>query len=464
MSAVTSSPALEPRLSGSDPPAMLTPVPGPQSVEWLRRFAAVAAPMGPRAAARGQSELWPKEPGSTGAAGIIVYSQAAGSNVVDVDGNRYVDLAAGFGSLLLGHRPGSVCEALERQSQRLVQSLGDVHPSEVKIRLLERLAERVGRGTGQAILGQSGADAVSAALKTALLYTGKPGVVAFSGAYHGLSYGPLALCGLRESYRAPFAAQLNPSVRFVDYPCDEPSLPLALAAVEAELARGDVGALVLEPILGRAGCVVPPARFAAELTQLCREHGSLFVADEVWTGLGRSGEWLFSQAQGAEPDIVCLGKGLGGGLPISACVGQPHVMAAWSQAEEVVHTSTFAGAPLACATALATLDELEQQGLVSRARALGAELASALRAALSRFAVSARAEVRGAGLMLGIDFDLPPGAALELSRRLLARGYIVSLGGGRRDSIVLTPALDISEGLLEGFVAALATTLRSVSA
>jgi 4-aminobutyrate aminotransferase/(S)-3-amino-2-methylpropionate transaminase len=393
-----------------------------------------------------------------------VYSQAAGSNVLDVDGNRYVDLAAGFGSMLLGHRPGGVCEALERQSQRLVQSLGDVHPSDVKIRLLERLAERIGRGSGQAILGQSGADAVSAALKTALLYTGKPGVVAFSGAYHGLSYGPLALCGLRESYRAPFAAQLNPCVRFVDYPCDEPALPLAVAAVEAELARGDVGALVLEPILGRAGCMVPPARFAVELTELCREHGSLLIADEIWTGLGRSGEWLFSQARGAEPDLVCLGKGLGGGLPISACVGQPHVMAAWSRADEVVHTSTFAGAPLACATALATLAEIEQQGLVSRARELGGELAAALRAELSRSAGLARGEVRGAGLMLAVELDLPTGAALELSRRLLGRGYIVSLGGGRRESIVLTPALDISEALLEGFVAAFAMTLRAVAA
>jgi 4-aminobutyrate aminotransferase/(S)-3-amino-2-methylpropionate transaminase len=430
---------------------MVTGVPGPESRAWLSRFAAVAAPMGPRPA--------PPAPGEPSASGTIVYREASGSNVIDVDGNRYVDLAAGFGSLLLGHRPEGVRRRLVEQADRLMQSLGDLHPSDVKISLLERLAARIGGGRG--ILGQSGADALSAALKSAVLSTGRAGVVAFAGAYHGLSYGPLALCGLRQSYRAPFIAQLNPSVRFVGYPGDAAALEPALAAVRAELERGDVGAVVFEPILGRGGVVVPPAGFASALSALCREFGAVLVADEVWTGLGRAGEWLLSQAQGARADVVCLGKGLGGGLPISACFGTTEVMASWSRDEEVVHTSTFAGAPLAAAAALETLDALEQRQLCERARRLGAAFAEALRAEFP--AGWARGwEVRGAGFMLGIDLGPCGSSALDLSRALLARGYIVSLGGGRRDSLVLTPALDIAEAQLEAFSRAFGASLRAL--
>lgn len=399
-------------------------------------------------------------PRSAGPPGTVVYHEASGANVVDVDGNRYVDLAAGFGSLLLGHRPAVVQAALSEQSGRLLQSLGDVHPSDVKIQLLERLAALAPGAGWQGILGQSGADALSAALKTAMLHTGKPGVIAFAGAYHGLSYGPLSLCGLRESYRAPFAEQLNAAVRFVDYPLNDAALEPVLHAVRAELARGDVGAVVFEPILGRGGVFVPPARFAAELGALCRESASLLVADEVWTGLGRSGEWLFSTSQGAQPDLICLGKGLGGGLPISACLGRPEVMAAWSRPAEVVHTSTFAGAPLGCATALATLHALGAERLVERSRRLGEELARDLTRALVALAPAAQGVVRGAGLMLGIELGEAGGLALAVQRRLLGQGYIVSLGGGRRESIVLTPPLDIAEPLLEGFGAAFRVALE----
>jgi 4-aminobutyrate aminotransferase/(S)-3-amino-2-methylpropionate transaminase len=440
-------------LTGRDLPALQTRVPGPESRAWLVRFAKVAAPMGPRAPAF--------EPGGQPIpSGTIVYREGLGANVLDVDNNRFVDLAAGFGSLLLGHRPARVSAALGAQSERLLQSLGDVHPSDVKIRLLERLAHRsLG---GQGIIGQSGADAVSAALKTAVLHTGRSRVVGFRGAYHGLSYGPLAVCGLRESYRAPFASQLNPLVTFLEYPATDARLEPALAAARHELERGDVGAVLFEPILGRGGVVVPPAGFAERLAGLCREHGSVFIADEVWTGLGRSGQWLFSVAQGARPDVVCWGKGLGGGLPISACVGRAEIMSAWSRDEEVVHTSTFAGAPLAAAAALEMLDVLEQQSLVERSHRLGERFARALRGAFpSTWPVGW--EVRGAGLMLGIDLGPARVGALELTRELLGNGYITSLGGGRRDCLVLTPALDIAEDQLEAFVDTFADCLRARS-
>lgn len=442
-----------PRLDGHALPALVTPVPGPGSRSWLRRFAAVAAPMGPRGAWSADADG-----ANAGPSGTVVYREGAGANVIDVDGNRFVDLAAGFGSLLLGHGPVRVGAALGAQAERLWQALGDVHPSDVKIVLLERLARIVGGGRG--ILGQSGADALSAALKTAVLHAGKARVVAFGGAYHGLSYGPLALCGLRESYRAPFAAQLEGAVRFLDYPTTEGALVSSLAGLRRELELGDVGAVVFEPILGRGGVLVPPAGFAPGLAALCAEHGALLVADEVWTGLGRAGEWLSSLAQGVQADLVCLGKGLGGGLPISACFGKAEVMAAWSREAEVVHTSTFAGAPLAAAAALELLDVLEGQRLVERSRRVGEGFARELRAAFP-LAWPRGWEVRGAGLMLGVDLGPAALTALELSRELLAHGYITSLGGQKRDCLVLTPALDIAEAQLSAFVRTFSDCLRA---
>jgi 4-aminobutyrate aminotransferase/(S)-3-amino-2-methylpropionate transaminase len=390
----------------------------------------------------------------------IVYQTGKGANVVDVDGNRYVDLAGGFGSLLVGHCHPAILRVIQLQSARLLQALGDVFPSDAKIALSERLSRLYPEPRARVIVGQSGADAVTAALKTALLSTGKPGVVAFRGAYHGLSYAPLAACGLRDSYRDPFAAQLGAHVRFVDYPADEEATVRVLADVEQALASGDVGAVLVEPILGRGGVVVPPASFLPGLGALSRARGALLIADEIWTGLGRAGSLLHSVASGVVPDLVCLGKGLGGGLPISACIGSEAVMMAWRKEAEVVHTSTFAGSPLACATAIATLDVLSRERLVARSAEVGARFLTSLLEATAGTAV-VRA-VRGAGLMVGIDLGERPGAASVVMRRLLELGYIVSTGGGGREIIVLTPPLTIAEALLDGFVPALVLALREV--
>jgi 4-aminobutyrate aminotransferase/(S)-3-amino-2-methylpropionate transaminase len=393
----------------------------------------------------------------------IVLARGTGANVFDCDGNRYVDLAAGFGALLLGHSHPEVILALEQQSKLLLQALGDVYPSPSKIELLERLSALY-PGPARALLAQSGSDAISAALKTAVLHTGRTGVVAFSGAYHGLGYGPLAALGLRSSYREPFAAQLNPRVRFLEYPGTDAELEAVTAQLTAELGQGDVGAVLVEPILGRGGVVVPPADFLPRISELARRHGALCVADEVWTGLGRAGALLCSA--GATPDLICLGKGLGGGVPISAVIGRADVMQSWSREAEVVHTSTFAGAPLACAAALTTLDVLEREALSDRSRRLGDWFRVTLERALAE--VPVRSVVRGRGLMLGVELldssDSQPGMGAALQRALLARGYITSSGGGRREVLVLTPPLMIAESQLEGFVPELCASLRGLAA
>ncbi len=454
---------------GHDLPVIQVRPPGPQSRTWLIRHAEFTAPMGQLVDGAAQARRKVRSG--------VVYSTAFGSNVLDVDGNRYVDLAAGFGAQLIGHRHPHVARVLALQSERLMQSLGDVYPSEAKVALCERLARLFPEPKAQVILGQSGADAVSAALKTAVLATGKPGVLAFRGGYHGLSYGPLAVTSLRDSYRAPFAAQLNPSVRFVPYPSDAESMDSCLEQARFELVRGDVGAVIVEPILGRGGVVVPPSEFLTELAALAARSGALLIADEIWTGLGRAGEPLLSQALGVTPDLLCLGKGLGGGLPISACVGRRAVMDAWRGAAKVVHTATFAGAALACTTAIATLDVLRREDLVARSAQLGGSFGDQLRAALERAGLPF--EVRGRGMMWGVDLAPAsarggataegeargggPGKAARAAQALLERGYITSTGGGARDVLVLTPPLTIAEEQLEAFVAELPRALQAVA-
>jgi 4-aminobutyrate aminotransferase/(S)-3-amino-2-methylpropionate transaminase len=384
----------------------------------------------------------------------IVLASAKGSNIEDVDGNRYVDLVAGFGSVLLGHGAAPVVRAVEAQSARLIQALGDVYSADVKVRLLEELAALHPGEAPKVLLSQSGSDAVTAAIKTAALATNRPGLVAFSGSYHGLGYAPLPACGLRESYRAPFADQLNPHVAFTPYPGRAEDLDSAMGALAKALRKGDVGAVLVEPILGRGGCVVPPDGFLRGVCEEAHRSGALVIADEVWTGLGRSGSMV--RSLGAPVDILCFGKGLGGGLPISACVAPDAIMGAWARGGEVVHTSTHAGLPLACAAALATLEELRSKDLAARARSSGERAKRVLEGELGgRPGVVA---IRGEGLMIGIELE-SGAVALRASRGLLERGYIVLTGGTRGEVLTLTPALTIPEGLLAGAAVALRESL-----
>ncbi len=428
---------------GFDLPDLRVPPPGPQSRTWLTRYASRQAPMGPK------SVPSPAAVTSIAPAGRIVLSRGKGCNVIDVDSNRYVDFAAGFGSLLLGHNHPAVLRAIELQTDRLMQGLGDVYPSDAKIGLLERLARLHPDPKAQVILGQSGADAITAALKSAVLATGKSAVLAFGSSYHGLSYGALSVTDLRESYRLPFSDHLARDVRFAPYPSNPKELDQSLSACRSLLEDGAVAAVIVEPILGRGGVVVPPQGFLRQLGELARDAGALLIADEIWSGLGRSGYWLASEREpGFEPDLICLGKGLGGGLPISACIGSASVMAHWSQNEEVVHTSTFAGAPLSCTAALSTLDILGRGGLVQAAHDQGDAWIVTLQELLRDTCVS---EVRGSGLMIGLDVGALPGGASALQSALLKRGFITTTGGGSRDVLVLTPPLTINSDLLMAF-------------
>ena len=413
--------------------------PGPRSRELAKRLEVVESPaFEARRDARASSSGAEQSP--------IVYARGSGSNVFDVDGNRYVDLTAGFGALLLGYAPNVATDAAQAATSELPLALGDVYASELKVRACEAIAGIFPEPGARVMLGLSGADAVTCALKTAALATKKMGVVAFEGAYHGLSYGPLAACGLAPSFREPFAGQLGLNVTFAPYPeagGASGTLDESLSAVRTALKTGDVGAILVEPLLGRGGCVVPPPSFLPALRSLADEAGALLVLDEIWTGMGRSGTMLASEHAGVVADVICLGKGLGGGVPISACVGRASAMEAWgAHGGGAIHTGTHFGSPPACAAALATIDAV-RGGLAERAAEMGAQWMSEL--------ASPRWTVTGRGMMVGVR--LADGAeALAVARALLQRGYIVLTGGVRGDTLTLSPALTIPPDLLTAFV------------
>jgi 4-aminobutyrate aminotransferase/(S)-3-amino-2-methylpropionate transaminase len=427
-------------------PLVQNPIPASAGRAWVERLAASECPALTTRRKRREEQ--------TGAShDPIVWVEAQGANVIDADGNRYVDLTSGFGVAFVGHRHPVVVAAVKRQVDRLVHALGDLHPSDVKIELLERLCTLAPWPQTRAMLSLSGADAVTAALKTAVMATGKTGVVAFEGSYHGLSYGPLAVSGFAERFREPFQAQLQSDVHFAAWPERDVRVDSALQTLPDDWSN--IGAVIVEPVQGRAGVRLPPPGFLEGLKGACEKNGALLIVDEIFTGLGRCGAWWRSVEDGVIPDVICVGKALGGGLPVSACIASEDVMRAWGTPDrEAIHTGTFYGDPLGSAAALATIDLIEREQLVQRAVERGDAFAAALRAGR----LPGVSEVRHAGMMLGLQLHGPM-EALAVARALLERGYLVLPAGTKADVLQLAPPVTVSDAQLEGFVAELRNVL-----
>lgn len=377
----------------------------------------------------------------------IFWDSASGATVVDVDGNRYIDLTAAFGVANAGHANPRVAAAVADQAARLMHGMGDIHPTAVRARLLERLAHVLPPGLSKTFLATTGSEAVEAALKTAILSTGRSRFAAYHGAYHGLSFGALAVCGI-EKFRAPFADALARDALLLEYPAGGATAGDAIAQTRTIL-RGheDIAAIVIEPIQGRAGCIVPPPGYLAAVRSLCDELGILMIVDEIFTGFGRTGTWFAVDRESVIPDILCIGKALGSGFPIAAAVGRPDVMDAWPVSNgEALHTSTYLGNPMGCAAALATIDELESRQLPERAAALEPLVGARLRALASRHA--AVAGVRGRGLFWGLQLNGP--AAAEATVKQALRGGVILLQSGTAgDVVTIAPPLVISDRQLE---------------
>lgn len=377
----------------------------------------------------------------------VFWESASRATVVDADANCYTDLTAAFGVAAVGHSNPAVAAAVAEQAQRLMHGMGDVYPTEIRVRLLERLVQVAPKGLERVFLATTGSEAVEAAMKTAMLATGKSGFAAFAGAYHGLSLGTLVVNGI-EKFREPFSAALPQRPLLLGFPRSTTPLDEALTAVRAALStRDDIAALFVEPIQARGGIVVPPHGYLRALRDTCDEFGILLVVDEIYTGFGRTGEWFACNAESVTPDLLCVGKAMGGGFPISALLGTARVMDAWPLSEgEALHTSTYLGNPMGCAAALATIDEIDRLGLCARAHRLGEHLRPRMEAFREHANVVG---VRGRGLMWGIE--LRDGTTAERTvREALARGLIVLQAGVRGEVLSITPPLVIGETELDG--------------
>jgi 4-aminobutyrate aminotransferase-like enzyme len=402
----------------------------------------------------------------------IVWQRAKGVHVWDADGKKYVDLTAAFGVAAAGHANERVVRAGQIQMRKLLHVMGDVHPHELKGRLAQELSrltfERWGKSkvqspkskarvpksgiTGKTVFCNSGFEAVEAALKTAMLATGRPEVIAFSGAYHGLGYGALNATH-REHFRGPFRRQLRDFAHFVPFP--KAGHASGLSKSESEMRRlfrrEKIGAILVEPIQGRGGINIPPLDFLPMLRRICDEHRALLIVDEIYTGFGRTGKWFACEHSGTVPDVICLGKALTGGFPLSACVGRADLMdAAWPPSSgEAIHTSTFLGHPVGCAMALAQIAEINRRKLVQRSAELGKFLLRELVALDTRHS-GLQLEARGLGLLAGLEVlsnDGRPATALVLRiiKRMLHRGFILLPEGEHSNVISFTPPLIISE-------------------
>ncbi len=412
-------------------PRLVVPPPGPRAQELAEQLAAFEAP-GVNTVGGGPAPLW---------------REARGSNVLDVDGNRYVDLTSGFGVALVGHRHPAVVAAVRRQAGRLLHGFGDVHAHPARVALAAALVARAPMPDAAAYFAASGSDAVEVALKTALLAGGKPGILAFEGGYHGLTLGSLAAGG-RETFRAPFAAHLHGHTRLL--PFGAPA-----SALERTLAGGAIGCVIVEPIQGRAGVVLPPSGWLAELAVVARRHGALLVVDEILTGGGRTGPFFACTDEDIEPDLLCCGKALGGGLPIAAVLGRRTLLDAWPADGEALHTATFLAHPLACAAALATLRVLDHPQFVARAASLAVSLHATIRELATLPGIRA---VRGRGLMWGIELAAA-GAAARWARRALAAGVLALPAGASGEVLELLPPAVLTSRQLDVAIAGLRRTL-----
>ncbi|MBV8152270.1 MAG: aspartate aminotransferase family protein [Candidatus Eremiobacteraeota bacterium] len=407
-----------------DNEALIAPVPGPRSLALAARLR--------RCESRGVTFLSEDFP--------IFWEAARGAHVIDVDGNRYLDLTSAFGVATVGHTNPAVGDAIRDQATRLVHGLGDVHPSELRVRFLERLAAIAPEGLERSYLCSSGSEAIDFALKTAYLRTRRPGIVAFEGSYHGLTSSALSVTGIAR-FRAPFEAFLanGGRVRFAPFGGD-------VATIERLLGNRDVGTVVVEPIQGRAGVVIPPPGWLRELRTLCDRNGVVLILDEIYTGFGRTATMFACEHEGVVPDLLCVGKAIANGVPLAGVIGRSETMDAWQTSTgEALHTSTYLGNPLACAAALANLDEIVRLGIVERARSLGVFLSERLEALRKHPAVRA---VRGRGALWGVETP-SAGVSFGIAKAALRAGVIVLPSGVEGNVITLAPPLTIERAQLE---------------
>ncbi len=373
-------------------PKLVTPIPGPEAQAVVARSNRAVSPSLPRA--------YP-----------LAVRRGQGVWIEDVDGNRYLDCAAGIAVCSTGHCHPKVVKAIQDQAGQLLHICGADFYDPLYISLAERLGQLVpGSAPKKVFLGNSGAEAVEAALKLARHHSGRSQVIAFFGAFHGRTMGAVSLTASKPTYQGGFRP-LVPGITHVPYAycyrCDYnltyPACNLACVSYIEDVlfaksvAPEEMAAVFVEPVQGEGGYIVPPPGWLSKLAALCAQYGILLVDDEVQSGIGRTGKMFACEHWDVEPDIICSAKALGSGMPVSAMIAREEVMS-WPPG---THGSTLGGNPVACAAAHATLDVIEEECLMENATRIGERLLANLRdlAAESRLI----GDVRGLGLMIGVE-------------------------------------------------------------
>ncbi len=425
---------------------VVTEIPGPRSREWVERRRRAIPP--------GVANIHP-----------IVTARASGAIVEDVDGNRLIDLATGISVLNVGHGAPEVVAAAQRQLELETHTCIHVTLNEPYVELAERLnALTPGEFEKRTMFANSGAEAVENAVKIARHATDRPAVVTFDHAFHGRTllamsltakvmpykqgFGPFA----PEVYRLPFAYPYRCPTGGSEEGCAEPCLRYALDAMHKHIGEENIAAVIVEPIQGEGGFIVPAPGFLRGLWEFCREHGIVFIADEIQSGMGRAGRWFAIEDEGVVPDIVTSAKSLGGGLPISAVTGRAELM-------DAVHPGglggTYGGNPVAATAALAVLEKIEREGLLERSRELGERVRARLREMQERHELVG--DVRGRGMMNAIELVRDRGTkepidgdtGTRIIQACLRNGVLVIKAGTYDNVVRLLPPLTIDEGLLE---------------
>jgi 4-aminobutyrate aminotransferase len=385
----------------------------------------------------------------------LVVDTAEGAWLHTLDGRSVLDFTSGIGVTNLGHRHPAVVSAVHEQVDRLWHVSGTTHHPQL-VAAAEALVGVTPAGLNSVFFGNSGAEAVEAAIKLARRATGRSEIIAFFGAFHGRTYGAVTLTASRAKYRVQMGPFL-PGVHHVRYPycfrlCSHgPGEPCPIAAgqdldllFQTVVPPESVAAIVVEPIQGEGGYVVPPDGFLRKLREICDTHGILLVADEVQTGFGRSGRMFAVEHAGVVPDIMCVAKGLGNGLPIGAMVAKSSVMSKWHPGE---HGTTYGGNAVACAAAVAVIETLRSERLPERAAALGERILERVRG--WRVDHPRLGDVRGRGFMIGLEFMEDGRPAPELVQRIIKaavdRNLLVLSCGVDENVIRLIPPLTLTE-------------------
>lgn len=376
----------------------------------------------------------------------VTFVRGCGSELFDEDGRRYLDFVSGLAVTSLGHAHPEVAEAVAEQARTLVH-VSNLYGNPLAPDVAATLDRLVGGGDpaappdGQVFFCNSGAEANECALKLARRWSG-PGrhaVVVTEGSFHGRTFATLAATG-QPAKHAPF----EPLPPWFDHvPYDD------IDAVADALEPGSVGAVLVEPVQGEGGVVVPSSDYLAGLRELCTRHGALLICDEVQTGLGRTGQWFGFQAGPLRPDIVTMAKALGNGMPVGACWASAEVAAAFGPGD---HATTFGGQPLAMAAARATLSVMEREDVCRRARRAGTRISGGLAA------LPGVVEVRGAGLLLAVQLGTV--SAAEVARVALAKGLLVN--AVRPDALRLAPSLLVEDAVVDEALGILRVVLEAM--